>query len=404
MGSGSLVQRNIALYPYFRAAQSLLFWQAAWFLYFQEVLSVSEAIVLAAVYDVATVLLEVPSGYFSDKLGRRITLIVATLASATGCLLLWNGTSFEVFATGQVLLGMGMAFTSGTDNALLYDSLRVANRQHEVAERELQAWRYGFGGLAVSAALGGIISMASVSYAFLASAIAGFAACAIVLMFHEPPRSPGEEQALAPIEQGRLVVSRIKEPMLLWTFILAVGMYVLSHVPFVFGQPFMEQALATIGFAAETPVVSGFIVSAMMLVSVVAGWGVLPLRRRIGTLACFVTALVMQTALIFVLAASVHPFVIALLGLRMVPDAIARPFILEVVQPRIDSHYRATYLSVQSLAGRIVLAVALFVTAFAVQETEAGAMLPLDVILPWYGVAGGVLIVFVLVKSRWLKS
>ena len=54
--------RNIAIYPWFRFCQNLIFWQAVWFLYFQAELSATEAILLYAIYDVGTTALEVPSG------------------------------------------------------------------------------------------------------------------------------------------------------------------------------------------------------------------------------------------------------------------------------------------------------------------------------------------------------
>ena len=56
----SALTRNITLYRWSRFLRSLTFWQATWFLYFQNVLSGAEAILLYAVYDVATTVLEVP--------------------------------------------------------------------------------------------------------------------------------------------------------------------------------------------------------------------------------------------------------------------------------------------------------------------------------------------------------
>ncbi|MGI9463431.1 MAG: MFS transporter, partial [Aestuariivirgaceae bacterium] len=161
------MQRNIKLYPWFQACRSLLFWQAVWFLYFQNVLSAAEAVMLAAIYDIGTLILEVPSGYMSDRIGRRITLIAATLATLTGCLMLGLGSSFYVFALAQVMLGAGTAFASGTDNALLYDSLIEDGREADVAWHEARAWRFTFAGLAVSALIGGLVSMYAMNYAFL---------------------------------------------------------------------------------------------------------------------------------------------------------------------------------------------------------------------------------------------
>ena len=54
------ISRNISLYRWSRFLRSLSFWQAIWFLYFQDMLSATDAILLYAVYDVATTFLEVP--------------------------------------------------------------------------------------------------------------------------------------------------------------------------------------------------------------------------------------------------------------------------------------------------------------------------------------------------------
>ena len=89
---------NIRLYPWFQFFRNLLFWQAIWFLYFQKELSAAEAILLAAIYDIATTALEVPSGYMSDRLGRRVTLIIAIAVKIAGALLLAFGDTFAVFA------------------------------------------------------------------------------------------------------------------------------------------------------------------------------------------------------------------------------------------------------------------------------------------------------------------
>jgi MFS family permease len=90
------ILRNTQLYRWSRFLRSLIFWQAVWFLYFQNVLSATAAILLYAVYDVAATLLEVPSGYMSDRLGRKKTLIASAIAGLGGSLLVAVGDNFAV--------------------------------------------------------------------------------------------------------------------------------------------------------------------------------------------------------------------------------------------------------------------------------------------------------------------
>ena len=73
---------NIKLFRLFQFSRSLLFWQAIWFLYFQDILSARDAILLIAISDLGAILLEVPSGYLSDLAGRRVTLVFAAVVSA----------------------------------------------------------------------------------------------------------------------------------------------------------------------------------------------------------------------------------------------------------------------------------------------------------------------------------
>lgn len=395
------MQRNIRLYPWFQACRSLLFWQAVWFLYFQNVLSAAEAVMLAAIYDIGTLILEVPSGYMSDRIGRRITLIVATLATMTGCLMLGLGSSFYVFALAQVMLGAGTAFASGTDHALLYDSLMDDGREVDVAWHEARAWRFTFTGLAISAMIGGLIAMLDMNLVYLATALAAVGALFLSTMFREPAH---RDDGFTPLAQGKAILERLRHRGLAWLFALSVAMYVFSHVPFVFAQPFINEVLAGIGFAAETPAVSGSIVAAMMLTSVAAAWIVLPLAARIGKTGIFMLALAMQVGLIAVLAFTVHPAALALLLLRMVPDAFARPMILAYVQPRLKSSYRATYLSLQSLIGRLILAATLFVISFTVPDNAILRQADLQAILPLYVGAGLFLLIVLAATARVLKD
>ncbi|SEM68048.1 MFS transporter [Palleronia pelagia] len=375
--------RNVALYPWFKFFQSLLFWQAVWFLYFQSSLSAAAAVALYAVYDTATLILEVPSGYASDRLGRRPTLILAAGCGALGCGLLALGGGFAIFVLGQVALGAAAALASGTDSSFLYESLRAQGRGDRVEAEELRAWRFSFSALALAAVSGGALGLVSFPLTFGLGGVAFAAACLIAWLFIEPPHRGAE--AANPLPGLRAAISR---PVLAWLFALAVLMYGYSHIPFVFGQPFILDALRPLGLSEGTPAVSGVVTAVMMVVSVAASWAAPGLRRRFGLAALLLLAFGMQIGLSAVLAASASALVVAILFLRMVPDALSTPFILARIQPLLDDHTRATYLSVQSLAGRALFAASLFVAAGASPDTDSMRHAEMQPILAAYAVAG----------------
>jgi MFS family permease len=183
------ISRNIKVYPYFGFFRNLMFVQAVWFLFFQHHLSAAEAILLYVVYDIGATALEVPSGYMSDLLGRRITLVLSALSGLTGTLCLAFGNSFEIFVVAQILMGAATAFASGTDSALLYESLSAVGRQKEVEREELKAWRFSFSALAISAVLGGFMTMLSFELPFFVTAVSFIGVLTLAFTFTEPPKS-----------------------------------------------------------------------------------------------------------------------------------------------------------------------------------------------------------------------
>ncbi len=130
------LQRNVELYPWYVGFFNAFFWMPVFFLFFNEHVSLSEVLQLEAVYYAAVVALEVPSGYFSDKVGRRPTLIISSTALLAAYVLFFFGSTFIVFAAAQALLAMGIAFNSGTDASFHYDSLVALGREDEFDQRE----------------------------------------------------------------------------------------------------------------------------------------------------------------------------------------------------------------------------------------------------------------------------
>ena len=382
--------RNVGLYPWFKFAQSLIFWQATWFLYFQDVLTPAKAIILYAAYDIATTILEVPAGYLSDRIGRRPTLIFAAIAGGVSALMQATGDQFAVFVAAQVFLGASSALASGTDSALLYESLNAEGRADEMERQSLISWRYGFVGLAVSAFLGGLMAYAAPVLPYFATAAAFLLMLTVALRFAEPAqRSAGARDTGAEL---RALIRRFRHPVLLWLLALGVAMYVFSHLPFVFGQPFVLQALAGVGLAAEAPVISGAVTAIMMLVSVVTSLFALGLRNRIGLPAILICAFAIQIAIIIALALSNAVIIIAVLFLRMVPNSLSQPFIQARVQPLLDNATRATFLSVESFAGRLLFALTLFLASGNAMGVDAMAHGEIRNILATYALAGGAIL------------
>lgn len=390
------MRRNIALYPWFKFVQQLLFWQATWFLYFEGRLSAAEAILLYVVADMATTILEVPSGYMSDRLGRRRTLLVAAVAYMVASALLIVSDSFALFALANVLLGAAWAFASGTDTALLYESLKAEARAGEVEEQELKAWRFSFAALALSALSGGALALLDPILPYVATALAAALLLALTLALHEPPPAPqaGHRDTL------RTIGASLGNPTLLWLLGLSLATYAFSHVPFVFGQPFLRDALTAAGYGAETPLISGIVTFLMMTASLAVSVVAPSLRGALGLPGILLLAFAMQVGLTAALALSNSLFVVALLLLRMVPDSLSSAFMLARIQPLLPDGVRATYLSLQSLAGRVVFSGLLTIAAQHAPADAAIAYPEMQQILAGFAIFGVALLALLSITAR----
>ena len=136
MSDGERAHRNLRLYPFYVGGVAFYAWMPVFFLYFASQVSLADVLVLEAIYYATVVALEVPSGYFSDRVGRRPTLIIAAAALVASYLAFVFAGSFAGLALGQVLLAVGLSFNSGTDTSFHLASLEAAGRSDRYAERE----------------------------------------------------------------------------------------------------------------------------------------------------------------------------------------------------------------------------------------------------------------------------
>ena len=88
---------------------------------------------LQAIFAAVIVLLEVPSGYLADVLGRKLTLVIGSLFYGIGNSLLVVADGFWGLAAFEICLAVGHSLVSGADLAMIYDT-EVALGKRRVAK------------------------------------------------------------------------------------------------------------------------------------------------------------------------------------------------------------------------------------------------------------------------------
>ena len=86
-------------------------------------LNLTQILWLQACFGLGIVVLEVPSGYFSDTVGRKPALVIGALGITLGFGVFTIASGFWGLLLGELVLSVGWSFISGTNSAMLYDTL-----------------------------------------------------------------------------------------------------------------------------------------------------------------------------------------------------------------------------------------------------------------------------------------
>lgn len=364
---------NIALYPWYAAVFNAHFWMPVFFLFFLGHMEIADVLRLEAIYYLSVVILEVPSGYFSDRCGRRLTLLIASSALIVAYTIFFLSQGFAAFAVAQVFLAVGLAFNSGTDTSLHYDSLAAVGREHEFDDREAAVSRNAMLASGVAALIGGAAGVLDLRYAYLLSGVAAMASLTLVLMMREPISHQKILVPLGPIRQMKSCGLILAQPTMAWLFSFFVLMTILNHVPYEFYQPYIALAWTEQwAMGKGTPLGTGVHVGIAMVIAAWFAARSIRMRNRMGLGGVLLSAAGLQTVIIVVMGLVLHPLVVLLILLRTVPRALMTAPLNAAIAPRVARAQRATFLSVQSLAGRLAFSGFLVLLSLVPAQADGG--------------------------------
>jgi len=346
---------NIKMYPYYYAASSFLAFLPIFFLYFSSMLTLKEVLLLESIYYIAVVILEVPTGYISDLVGRRITLVVgsAMLCLASAVYLVADG--FILLAVGQVFFALHMALISGTNTVFHYESLKSVGRDSEYGDREAIVNQYGMLAGGTAALVGGWAATSALSTAYVVSLIAGVFALVIAFGFREPSKSESEGEAMSSmLSQISGTASYLKKPHLRWIFFYFVVVYVITHVPYEFYQPYLkildEKDML---FGWSVPIVSGVLYAGARYAGAFGARYSMVWSRKIGLLPFLMICMIVINLIVGAMGFMLNSVIIMVVLFRSLPWAAIKAPLNAIITPAIGAGQRATFHSMLSLVNRL---------------------------------------------------
>jgi MFS family permease len=181
------VQRNIRLLAFFNFLLDFRLYAPVAIIYFERIThSYTLAMSVLAAAMLASAILEVPTGIFSDRIGRRYTLIAGAVASLASVICYALGGTYAMLIAGAIAEGLARSLFSGNNDALLYDTLTELDQRSEYSMhlgRVSSAYQIA---LAISSLAGGLIATFSFALVMWLSVVPKVLMVALSFGFLEP--------------------------------------------------------------------------------------------------------------------------------------------------------------------------------------------------------------------------
>lgn len=182
------LKRNIGLDYISVFIQNMNMQSCIWVLYLSYCgMNLGQIGLLEGVYHITSMIFEIPSGALADLLGRKKSMIVSRILIAISCLIMLVSRNFWLFGLSFFIQALGNNFNSGTEEALIYDSMKALGEEEHyigVSGRLNVIIEVSQG---IATVLGGILAEYSFAYCYGASFVIAVCALLPVLLMTEAP-------------------------------------------------------------------------------------------------------------------------------------------------------------------------------------------------------------------------
>ena len=205
-------------------------------------LSLTQILMLQGILSIVMVVMEYPSGYVSDRIGYRAALNIASLLGMAGWGLYSVAATFAHVMAAETLLGISLAFISGSDSALLYETLKQEGSEQNYARHQGRMSGYAQAGEALGAVFAGVLYATAPLLPFILQVGVWFLVLLITRSMVEPPREIAAPASHL-VEAFRTArYAFLENRRLRYTILLNSVLGLASFYPVWLIQPYMQHA------------------------------------------------------------------------------------------------------------------------------------------------------------------
>ncbi|MFX1285564.1 MAG: MFS transporter [Promethearchaeota archaeon] len=310
-------------------------------------LSFHEMLLLQGLFVLPILILEVPSGSFADYWSRKGCASVFHVLFSIAMFLYAIGDNFFVFALAEMTAGIAVAFQTGSETALVYDSLLsfdndVNGRFGEIVSKRMTIM---FLGGAFGALTGGFIGAISmIQMPIIIATIGHLIFASLVLWgYAEPPRLKAKTPTAAIMNALESLKNHTElKAILVFSF---TGL-VFSRIAFWAVQHILIEEFLV------TSLVMGFVLAGFNLCAATTSLLIQSRVNKLSNLWTFLVIILIEGTYLIILVQIPDLFGILMMSLMaQITRGMRTPIIQTILQHRLKSDERATFASLISFVG-----------------------------------------------------
>lgn len=311
--------------------------------YLKRGLDPSEILYLGIAWSISTLVFEIPTGYLADSIGRKKTIILGVVLNIVANLLMFVAYGFWPFAAITALLSLSFSCFSGTDDALIYDSLREVGDEKSllrIAGKYLSAARIS---KIFTPFIGAIIAKNLTNSQFnillCINTFSSFAALATSVRLVEPNRFVDVYEKETGAFRDSIILIK-NNPNLVKIILNKTLVFIGDLVFWKVYQPL----LTSVGF---TVIHLGALYLIFQSILTLVYWFPEKIKTKFGGIAIFrlVPFVALLCAIYVFLGTNKWLIYISSMGILLL-GSVRDPYFTEVVQNRLKSYNRATATSI----------------------------------------------------------
>jgi MFS family permease len=317
--------------------------------------------VIAALYVVLTLILDVPASVIADRWGRKRMLAVAVVCFILANIVLGASSTFVLYLLGTVFWALFIVSYNGTYEAILYDSLKEQRREKAFQKIDALARLCFMVGIAISSmASGFLVDEFGIRSPYFLSIIPFVFALGTLLLIREPRVHHDDDVAEDVLKRGyvahlvhALKTVRKSKELLLVAFAMVILTFIQTPM-YEFGQYVYIELFSVPTLVGIFGGLSAFMLALGFLIAIKRTFSPRMLLLLVGLAIIIFAFLANNVSLVFI-------------SFIMVAIAIIENGLQTQLQHATTSRTRASVTSAVQIAGNVLIVPFLFLFGYIAQ-------------------------------------